>query len=99
MSFVDYSFKQLSSSSCKKSKNVIIDSFEYHHVRATREKEILSQTLVDASLGNTKVTTIHDESKSIKGKLGLIALSKGSLELDNKILPAIIHEWMYLKLI
>ena len=92
---IDYSFKQLSSSSCKKSKSIIVDSFEYHPVRGVREKEILSQTLIDASLGNTRITTIHDDTKSLKGKLGLIALSNGSLELDSKILPAIIIDFIF----
>jgi hypothetical protein len=31
---------------------------------------------------------LSDESKTTKGKLGLIALSNGSLELEDKKLPA-----------
>ena len=89
---MNYSFKQLSSSSCKKSKNVILDSFEYHQVRGKREKEILSQTLIDASLSNTKITMIRDEESN---KLGLIALSNGSLELKDKLLPAIIIDYLF----
>lgn len=89
---VDYSFKQLSSSSCKKSKSVILDSFEYHELRGTREKEILSQTLIDASLTNTKITTIRDVDNN---KLGLIALSNGSLELNDKLFPAIIIDYIF----
>lgn len=72
-----------------------MDSFEYHPQRGIREKEILSQTFIDASLGNTKITIINDENKTIKGKLGLIALSNGSLELDDKILPAIIIDFIF----
>ena len=59
----NYSFKQLSSSSCKKSKNIILNSFDFHPTRGIREKEILSQTFIDASLGNTKITLISDETK------------------------------------
>jgi len=92
---INYSFKQLSSSSCKKSKNIIIESFEYHPHRGIREKEILTQTFIDASLGNTRITIISDDSKTIKGKLGLIALSNGSLELEDKKLPAIIIDFVF----
>ena len=89
---LNYSFKQLSSSSCKKSKGIILDSFEYHSLRGNREKEILSQTLIDASLANTKITTIRDINNN---KLGLIALSNGSLELKDKLLPAIIIDYIF----
>lgn len=95
MAQINYSFKQLSSSSCKKSKNIIIESFEFHPQRGIREKEILTQTFIDASLGNTKITMISDESKTIKDKLGLIALSNGSLELEDKKLPAIIIDFIF----
>ncbi len=95
MAQVNYSFKQLSSSSCKKSKNIIIESFKFHSQRGIREKEILTQTFIDASLGNTKITIISDDNKIIKGKLGLIALSNGSLELENKKLPAIIIDFIF----
>lgn len=88
----NYSFKQLSSSSCKKSKNFILDFFEYHKVRGNREKEILSQTLSDASLSNTRITTIRDMSNN---KLGLIALSNGSLELEDKLFPAIMIDYIF----
>ena len=79
---INYSFKQLLSSSCK---NIIVEYFEFHPQRGIREKEILTQTFIDASLGNTKITIISDDSKTIKGKLGLIALSNGSLELENGV--------------
>ena len=72
MPTVNFSFKQLSSSSCKKSKNIILEAFEYHEKRGKREKEILSQTFIDASLSNTKITVVTDENKTFKGKLGLI---------------------------
>jgi len=94
-SISNYSFKQLSSQSCKKSKNLIIDSFSYHPVRGIREKEILAQTFVDAYLGNTKITMISDNRKDKDSKKGLIALSNGSLELDSKALPAIIIDYIF----
>lgn len=91
----NYSFKQLSSSSSKKSKNIIIDSFSYHPDRGIREKGILSQTFVDAYLGNTKITLISDEREDKDNKVGLIALSNGSLELDSKALPAVIIDYIF----
>jgi len=91
----NYSFKQLSSSSAKKSKNLIINSFEYNTKRENREKEILAQTFCDASLGNTKITIINDDNKKLDSKLGLIALSNGGLELDDKVLPAIIIDYIF----
>ena len=90
-----YSFKQLSASSCKKSKNIIIDSFRYHPVRGVREKEILAQTFTDAYLGNTKITLINDNRKNKDTKIGLIALSNGSLELNGKALPAVIIDYIF----
>jgi hypothetical protein len=57
-------FKQLSSSSSKKSKKIIIDSFEFHPTRGNREKAILSQIFTDASLGNTQITSITDTTKT-----------------------------------
>ena len=95
MSSVDFSFKQLSSSSSKKSKNIILDSFQYHKKRGKREKEILSQTLTDASLNNTKITILTDESKTLKDRLGLISLSAGSLELENNIYPSIVVDYLF----
>lgn len=94
-SISDYSFKQLSSLSCKKSKNIILDSFNYHPSRGIREKEILVQTFIDAYLGNTKITLIGDERKDKNNKVGLIALSNGSLELDSKALPAVIIDYIF----
>lgn len=94
-SISNYSFKQLSSSSCKKSKNIILDSFNYHPSRGVREKEILAQTFSDAYLGNTKITLISDERKDKNNKIGLIALSNGSLELDDKALPAVIIDYIF----
>ncbi len=38
---------------------------------------------------------LSDNSKTIKGKLGLIALSNGSLELEDKKLPAIIIDFVF----
>jgi len=72
-----------------------MDSFEYHEDRGIREREILSQTFIDASLGNTKITTIHDDNKAVDSRLGLIALSNGSLELDDKVFPAIIIDYLF----
>ena len=72
-----------------------MDSFEYHEKRGIREREILSQTFRDASLGNTKITTIHDDSKTTDSRIGLIALSNGSLDLEDKILPAIIIDFIF----
>jgi len=94
-SISSYSFKQLSSQSCKKSKNIIIDSFSYHPIRGIREKEILTQTFTDAYLGNTKITLINDDRKAKDSKVGLIALSNGSLELNGKALPAIIIDYVF----
>lgn len=94
-SISNYSFKQLSSQSCKKSKNIIVDSFSYHPFRGTREKEILVQTFADAYLGNTKITLISDNRKDKNSKVGLIALSNGSLELNGKALPAIIIDYVF----
>ena len=95
VSLSNFSFKQLSSQSCKKSKNIIVDSFSYHPLRGVREKEILAQTFADAYLGNTKITLISDERKDKDRKAGLIALSNGSLELDGKALPAVIIDYIF----
>lgn len=94
-SISSYSFKQLSSASCKKSKNIIIDSFSYHPQRGIREKEILAQTFTDAYLGNTKITLISDERKNKDKQVGLIALSNGSLELNGKALPSVIIDYIF----
>ncbi len=94
-SISSYSFKQLSSASCKKSKNIIIDSFSYHPQRGNREKEILAQTFTDAYLGNTKITLISDERKDRDKQVGLIALSNGSLELNGKALPSVIIDYIF----
>ena len=91
----NFIFKQLSTSSCDKSKQMIVDSFSYHPKRGDREKAILLQTLSDASLGNTRVTKVTDSTKSIKGTLGLISLSVGELELNNKSLPAVIIDYLF----
>ncbi|MCF6310557.1 MAG: hypothetical protein L3J19_08835 [Sulfurimonas sp.] len=72
-----------------------MNSFEYHAQRGIREREILSQTFIDAYLGNTKITTINDDNKRVDSRLGLIALSNGSLELEDKILPAIIIDYIF----
>ena len=88
-------FKQLTSSSCKKSKQFIVDSFSYHPMRGEREKSILLQTLSDASLGNTIVTKVTDSTKNITGTLGLIALSVGKLELDKKSFPSVIIDYLF----
>ncbi len=95
LSEVSYSFKQLSTSSCKKSKNIITDSFKYHPKRGDREKEIIAQTFIDASLNNTKITILSDKSRIIKDRLGLIALSNGSLPLEDKVLPAVIIDFIF----
>ena len=89
------SYKQLSSSSCKKSKQMIADSFSYHPLRGDREKAILLQTLSDASLDNTVVTKILDSTNTIDGTLGLVALSVGKLELEEKSFPAIIIDYLF----
>jgi len=88
-------FKLLTASSCKKSKKMIVDSFSYHPDRGDKEKAILLQTLCDASLENTRVTKITDSSKKIKGTLGLVALSVGKLELNDKSLPAVIIDYLF----
>lgn len=88
-------FKSLSPETCKKSSQVILDDFEYHQSRGVREKAILAQTLSDASSKNTKVTVIHDMSKQIPGRLGLVALSLGELEVDDKKLPSIIIDYLF----
>ncbi|WP_372999009.1 hypothetical protein [Sulfurimonas sp.] len=53
------------------------------------------QTLSDASLGNTLVTKVTDSTKSIKGTLGLVALSVGKLELDEKSFPSVIIDYLF----
>ncbi|WP_294965090.1 hypothetical protein [Sulfurimonas sp.] len=88
-------FKQLSSSSCQKSKQMIADSFSYHPTRGQREKAILMQTLSDASLGNTLITKVTDSTKSITGTLGLVALSVGKLELEDKSFPSVIVDYLF----
>ena len=88
-------FKQLSSSSCKKSKKIIIDSFEFHPTRGNREKAILSQIFTDASLGNTQITSITDTTKTLNGSLGLVALSVGELELDDRTFPSVIIDYLF----
>lgn len=88
-------FKQFSSSTCKKSKRLIIDSFEFHPIRGEREKAILSQIFSDAALGNTLIAGIADSTKTIKGYLGLIALSVGELELDDKTFPSVIIDYLF----
>ncbi len=88
-------FKQLSSSSCKKSKKIIIDSFEFHPTRGNREKAILSQIFTDASLGNTQITSITDTTKTLSGSLGLVALSVGELELDDRTFPSVIIDYLF----
>ncbi len=88
-------FKQLSSSSCKKSKKIILDSFEFHPTRGNREKAILSQIFTDASLGNTQITSITDTTKTLNGSLGLVALSVGELELDDRTFPSVIIDYLF----
>ena len=91
----DLYFKQLSSSSCKKSKKLIIDSFEFHPERNEREKAILSQTFIDAGLNNTQITMVMDTAKTMRGPLGLVALSVGKIDLDDKAFPAIIIDYLF----
>ncbi len=74
---------------------MIIDSFSYHPVRTNREKAILLQTLSDASLDNTIVTKITNSTNKLNGTLGLVALSVGKLELDNKSFPAVIVDYLF----
>ena len=88
-------FKQLSSSSCKKSKKIILDSFKFHPTRGNREKAILSQIFTDASLGNTQITSITDTTKTLSGSLGLVALSVGELELDDRTFPSVIIDYLF----
>ena len=88
-------FKQLSSSSCKKSKKIILDSFKFHPTRGNREKAILSQIFTDASLGNTQITSITDTTKTLNGSLGLVALSVGELELDDRTFPSVIIDYLF----
>jgi len=89
---VNYNFKQLSASSCKKSKQFIIDSFVFYPSRGDREKALLSQIFSDASLGNTKIVSVVDDTKMFKGSLGLVALSVQFKYMTHN------HEWMYLRL-
>lgn len=91
----NFSFQTLSSQSCKKSKNTIVDSFTYHPERGKREKAILEQILRDGANSNTKITVISDSTGAIKSKLGLVALSAAELELDKKKFPALSIDFLF----
>jgi len=91
----NFYFKQLSASSCKKSKKLITDSFHFHPDRQEREKAILTQTFIDAGLNNTQITVIKDSSNTLKGTLGLIALSVGKIDLDEKAFPTVVIDYLF----
>ncbi len=73
----------------------MIDFFEFHPKRGEREKAILHQTFIDAGLNNTQITTVMDNSKVLTGPLGLVALSVGKIDLDDKAFPAIIIDYLF----
>lgn len=95
MAYEDFDFQTLSSNSCKKSKNTIVDNFTYHPERGNREKAILEQILRDGANSNTKITVISDSTKNIKGKLGLVALSAAELELGKDRFPALRIDFIF----
>jgi len=88
-------FKTLSPESCKKSQQHIIDSFEYHEERGDREKAILAQTLSDAALRITRIAVITDTTKTITGKLGIVALSTSEIELEGAVYPCLRIDYLF----
>ena len=87
--------KPLSPQACDRSQSHILDSFDYHNVRGVREKAILNQTLTDGKNGNTKIFCLTDSTGEITGKLGIVALSVGRLELDDKPFPIVRIDYLF----
>ena len=88
-------FKKLSPETCKKSKNSIIESLNFHPVRGRRESALLEQILRDAGKSNTLVMTIRDNgSLNLDGILGLVAMSVGKLEIHKEAFPAVVIDFL-----
>ncbi len=84
----------MSPTACKKSKNALIESAYFAPDREIREKALLLQTLKDAALGNTVITSVHGTGNPI-GRLGLVALSVGRVEIETKPFPVVVIDFLF----
>lgn len=87
-------FKPLSPQAAGKSKNAIIESIHFHPKRKDREAALLRQILSDAAKSNTLITTVHAPKLKILGRLGLLAMSVGKLEIDKESYPAVVIDFL-----
>ncbi len=90
--FTSYNPKKL-----KLNKRSLINAIEFHSDkdRANREDALLSQAISYAINGNTKLYTLKDTSSTLKGILGIVALSASEVLIDNTKKPIILIDLLF----
>lgn len=94
---MSFQFTSYNSKKLKLNKRSLINAIEFHpdRNRANREDALLSQAISYAINGNTKLYTLKDTSSTLKGILGIVALSASEVLIDNIKKPIILIDLLF----
>lgn len=92
-----YKFKSYTASKAKQEKRALLNSVEFSSdsSKAQREEALLSQALSFAQNNSTKLYTIKDSSSTLKGILGVIALSASDVMIEDTKKPVILIDLLF----
>lgn len=94
---MSYTFTKYSPTYISTHKRSLLSSVEYHSdvAREEREKALFSQALSYAQNKSTKLYSLRDDTKQLKGILGFIALSASEVIIGETKKPTVLIDFLF----
>ena len=92
-----YKFNSYSSSKVKSEKRSLINAIEFHSdsKKEEREQALLNQAISSAQNSSTKLYSIRDNTSTLKGILGFIALSASEVMIEKIKKPVVLIDLLF----